>query len=94
MGKFKFCLFPYSDRRESIWKTRNEVYDLLKQNDIYARKYFYPATADQACFRNKYRNAKLENARSLSEKVLVLPFYEDMEQKQMDRIIRLIRRER
>lgn len=89
-----FAYFPILIDEKVYGKTRNEVYDLLKQNDIYARKYFYPATADQACFRNKYRNAKLENARSLSEKVLVLPFYEDMEQKQMDRIIRLIRRER
>ena len=88
-----FAYFPILIDEKVYGKTRNEVYDLLKQNDIYARKYFYPATADQACFRNKYRNAKLENARSLSEKVLVLPFYEDMEQKQMDRIIRLIRRE-
>lgn len=42
---------------------RNEIYERLKQKDIYARKYFYPLTADAACFKNKYRSMNLEKAR-------------------------------
>ena len=35
--------------------TRNELYDRFREKDIYARKYFYPLTSDQACFKNKYK---------------------------------------
>ena len=58
---------------EDYRATRDGLYDRLKEKKIYARKYFYPLTSDQACFKNKYRQEKLEYARSLSDKVLVLP---------------------
>lgn len=58
---------------------RDGVYELLKSQDIFSRKYFYPLTSDQACFKNKYRDVKLENAKKLSSGVLVLPTYEGLE---------------
>lgn len=70
---------------------RDALYNRLKEAGIYARKYFYPLTSDQACFKNKYRGAALEQARNLSEKVLVLPLYEDLEWKSMEKIIEIIR---
>lgn len=56
--------------------TRDELYDRLRGNGIHARKYFYPITADQACFRNQYRDVDLHVARELSKRVLTIPFYE------------------
>ena len=58
---------------------------------IYARKYFYPITADQACFRNKYKNNKLDVARYISQRVLILPFYEKMQIGTIDTIIQILR---
>lgn len=69
---------------------RDELYMRLRLDDIYARKYFYPLTSDHACFKNKYKSDKLENARLLSRQVLALPFYETMEKQQMDRILELL----
>jgi dTDP-4-amino-4,6-dideoxygalactose transaminase len=77
---------------EDYGKTRDEVYDYLKENNIYSRKYFYPLTSNQACFKNKYKNAALDNARELSNKVLVIPFYEKLETEIQDEIIRLIKK--
>jgi dTDP-4-amino-4,6-dideoxygalactose transaminase len=77
---------------EDYGKTRDELYDYLKENNIYSRKYFYPLTSDQACFKNKYKNASLNKARELSKKVLVIPFYEQLETEAQDEIIRLIER--
>jgi dTDP-4-amino-4,6-dideoxygalactose transaminase len=71
-------------------KTRDELYDYLKENNIYSRKYFYPLTSDQACFKNKYKNIPLDHARELSKKVLVIPFYETLEMETQDEIIQLI----
>ena len=70
--------------------TRDELYEYLKENDIYSRKYFYPLTSDQACFKNKYRNASLEQARYLSKRVLVLPLYEKLEMENIEKIADII----
>lgn len=71
-------------------KTRDELYDYLKEFQIHARKYFYPLTSDQACFKNRYKNDCLDNARELSKKILVLPLYEELEMKAQEKIIQLI----
>lgn len=75
---------------EAYGKTRDELYCFLREQNIYARKYFYPITADQACFRNRYKSIALEHARELSQKVLTLPLYEELELEQVERIIRLV----
>lgn len=58
--------------------SRDELVEKLAENNIYVRKYFYPITADQACFKNKYRNNDLKTARNLSNRVITLPMYEDL----------------
>ena len=73
-------------------KTRDDVYEEMRRYDIYARKYFCPITADQACFRNKYRNVELHNARLLASQVLVLPLYEKMQMEDMERVIKIVNR--
>lgn len=70
--------------------TRDELAEKLADNNIYARKYFYPITSDQACFKNKYRNIELPVARDLSNRVLTLPLYEGLEQEIVQNICELI----
>ncbi len=77
---------------ESYGSSRDEVYELLKNNGIYSRKYFYPLTADQACFRNKYKNEAIDNARKLSCQVLVIPMYEDLNIESVKRIVNIIKK--
>ena len=88
--KSNYSYFPIIIEKE-YGINRDTLYDLLRKNNIYSRKYFYPITADQACFRNKYKNDSLNNARQLSDKVLVLPFYEKIEYEQIDRIVKIIK---
>lgn len=57
---------------------RDELYVRLAEQNIYTRKYFFPLTSDQDCFKNKYRNEKLDVARQLAKKVLVLPIYAEL----------------
>ena len=71
--------------------TRDELYNVLKENSIYSRKYFYPLKSDEACFKNKYKNDRLECARELAAKVLVLPFYAELELEKMKQIIKILK---
>ena len=73
-------------------KSRDEFYDYLKANNVYCRKYFYPITADQACFRNKYRNDDLQNARKLAEKVVSMPIYDELSFRFIQNIIDCIKK--
>ncbi|MBR3621778.1 MAG: DegT/DnrJ/EryC1/StrS family aminotransferase [Selenomonadaceae bacterium] len=70
---------------------RDEVYERLKQNRIFSRKYFYPVTSDQACFKNRYRNIEIPVARELASEVLTLPLYEGLSLDDVDRIADIIR---
>ena len=72
--------------------SRDELYERLKGQRIHTRKYFYPLTSDQACFKNKYRDVELRCARDLAERVLVLPVYEEMETENLERVIKLIQK--
>lgn len=76
---------------EEYKTTRDELWSALRKAGIYARKYFYPLTSDQACFKNKYRNAALGQAREISKKVLVLPLYEDLEMESQQKIIDILK---
>lgn len=77
--------------QEEYGRTRNELYSDLRKYGIYARKYFYPITADQVCFGNQFKNVALENARELAERVLMLPFYEGITKMQMDKIVNILK---
>lgn len=71
--------------------SRNKLYDKLREQSVFSRKYFYPLTSDQACFKNKYRDANIGVARRLAEEVLVLPLYEDLEMADVERICELVK---
>lgn len=74
----------------STEEQRNHIYQKLRDNNIYARKYFYPLTADAFCFGDKYKDCSLENARNISARVLVLPLYAELENGDVARIIETI----
>lgn len=86
-----YAYFPILIEDDYIM-SRNELHEYLKKNNIYSRKYFYPLTCEQECFKSKYKNLSLIHAKELAEKVLVLPLYEELELETIKRIINLIKR--
>lgn len=85
-----YAYFPIVVNEGEFGHNRNEPYDFLWENNIFSRKYFFLLTSDQACFKNKYKKAELDVARSLAKKILVLPLYADMEVNVVDHIAQLI----
>ena len=71
---------------------RDYIFEKLRSENIYARKYFYPITADQACFKNKFKLVDLAVARSCSERILILPLYADLEINQVKLIVACVKR--
>lgn len=72
--------------------TRNEIYEMLQEQGITARKYFYPLTNSFECYRN-YPTAGTEKtpvAQHLALRVLTLPLYADLSLEDVNRICDVI----
>ena len=75
-------------------KTRDEIFDLLLQQDVLSRKYFYPLTNAFACYR-ELETADLRRtpiAGHIADRVLTLPMYTGLEDDAIDWICDLILR--
>lgn len=69
---------------------RDEVYDTLKNENIMARKYFYPLTNDFECYKDRFDNNTTPVAKYIAERVLTLPLYADLPLVDVDRICDII----
>ncbi len=72
--------------------TRNEVFQKLADNEIVARKYFYPLVNDFECYRD-YETVKASDtkvAKYVADRVLTLPLYADLSIKEVDEICDII----
>jgi len=85
-----YAYFPVQFSSEVV---RDKVYDILREENIYSRKYFYPLTSEAACFRNRYKEQKLQNAQKVSSEILVLPLYPELETVDIERIVKIIKEE-
>ena len=77
---------------EEYGMTRDELYNHLKENNIFGRRYFYPLISSFSTYRG-LPSAKPENltvAYQLAESVLCLPIYPDLGMEEVQRIIKLI----
>lgn len=88
--KTNYAYAPVYFSKEEFGKSRDEVYELLKEHEVYARKYFYPAVNDMTCYKNQYSKYETPIAKEASLNILALPLYEDLELEDVDRICDLI----
>jgi dTDP-4-amino-4,6-dideoxygalactose transaminase len=73
--------------------TRDALYQLLRESEVYARRYFYPLISSMPMYRGlpSAAPANLPVARAVSDKILCLPIYPDLSEDDQERIIGLIR---
>ncbi|WP_227004583.1 DegT/DnrJ/EryC1/StrS family aminotransferase [Jeotgalibaca arthritidis] len=72
-------------------KTRDEVFEQLKEHDVIARKYFYPLTNSFECYKGQYNVQDTPVAQYIAERVLTLPLYADLDLQDVDRICEIIK---
>jgi dTDP-4-amino-4,6-dideoxygalactose transaminase len=73
--------------------TRDELYEKLKLNNVYARRYFYPLISDFPMYRSmpSARRDNLPIASAAAYKILCLPIYPALTKDQQECVIELIR---
>lgn len=74
---------------DSYELSRDELYELLKSHNIFARKYFYPATNEIDCYIETANKTPV--AHDISRRILTLPMYADLEEKNVKRICKIIK---
>ena len=88
-----YSYFPILIDKERFGYSRDEVYDLLRENNIFARRYFYPLISSFDPY-NKLESSVPQNlitATEAAEQVLCLPIYVELEDKHIEEIIEFIR---
>ena len=72
--------------------TRDEVFEKLKENDIVARKYFYPLINGFDCYKELATagEEKTPIAKHIAENILTLPLFADLTEKTVDKICDII----
>jgi dTDP-4-amino-4,6-dideoxygalactose transaminase len=69
---------------------RNEVFENLKKENIFARKYFYPLTNSFECYKGSFHINQTPVAQHIADNVLTLPLYADLDLKDVDKICKII----
>lgn len=88
--KSNYAYFPIVFEPTLFGATRNEVFEMLAENGIGARKYFYPLTNTFDCFHGAYDVNQTPVALHISKRVLTLPLYADLSIEDVDRICDVI----
>lgn len=86
-----YAYFPIVVEEGLYGISRDRVYDMLRENGIYARKYFYPLTNTFECYRGKYDAYKTPVALDVANKILTIPLYADLQIEDADKICKLLR---
>ncbi len=91
--EYNYSYFPiFIDERE-YGKSRDQMYAILKEAGIYARRYFYPLISHFPPYRG-YRSAQPANlpvAEKLSREVLCLPLYPELPLNEVEKIGEIFR---
>lgn len=91
--RHNYAYFPVFIDEGVFGMTRDELFEKLKQNGIFARRYFYPSISEFAPY-GKAKGAgrsNLPNTYKLSESVICLPIYAGLEISDAERVVKIIR---
>ena len=86
-----YAYFPIVIDEKKFGSTRNEIFETLAENNIHARKYFYPLTSAFDAYHGIYNVNETPIALYVSKRVLTIPLYSDLEIEDVERVSNIIR---
>jgi len=91
--RHNYAYFPITVDVKEYGMTRDELYDILKANNIYSRRYFYPLCSDFPTYRGlpSAVPGNLSIATEVARKILCLPMFADLTEEQQNFIIQKTR---
>jgi len=88
-----YSYFPILVDKENFGKTRDELYECLKKQNIFGRRYFYPLISQFPTYRGlqSSRQDNLPVATRMSEQVICLPIYPELDIESVIKIVSIIK---
>jgi dTDP-4-amino-4,6-dideoxygalactose transaminase len=87
--EYNYAYVPiFFDNGQAI---RDHIYNEMRENNIFCRKYWYPLITNHSIYRSLV-GCDLPNARKLSESVLCLPIYPDLDTEDVKAVIKIIQK--
>ena len=86
-----FAYLPIVVDETKLRKTRDDIFTALANENIFARKYFYPLVQDYECYKDTYDSALTPVAQYVSKRVLTLPLYSELSLDTVDKICEIIK---
>lgn len=88
-----FAYFPILLNEEKYGLSRDKLYEKLKQNNIYGRRYFYPLISDFSMYKglDSANPSNLPIAGKIATQVICLPIYPDLNNETVNRICSIIK---
>ncbi len=85
--------FPILVDSTTLGITRDQLYEKLKKNGIYSRRYFYPLCSQFASYRGLSSTAedRLPVAEPISRNILCLPIYAELDEMAIDKIVKNVK---
>ena len=87
---YNYAYMPVEVDEKEFGMSRNQLYEKLKEYNIYSRRYFYPLVCDFACYKSVAVKDPLMVARRVAERILTLPIYYDLALEDVQRICDIV----
>lgn len=87
--RHNYSYFPVFIDAEKFGKTRDDLYESMKETGVYGRRYFYPLICEFSPYHNlpSATRENLPNAYKTADSVLCLPMHHAMEDKDIMRVL-------
>jgi dTDP-4-amino-4,6-dideoxygalactose transaminase len=88
-----YSYFPIFVNKDKYGMTRDELYNKLKENGVFGRRYFYPLISNFPTYRS-LKSASKENlyiANNIADRVICLPIYSRLDLPQVMRVLKIIK---
>ncbi len=91
--KHNYSYFPILVNKEEYRNSRDELYNIFKEKNIYVRKYFYPLISEFPTYRGmeSAHSDNLPVAFRVSQQILCLPIYPGLESNDLNKIVKIIK---
>lgn len=90
--RYNYSYFPIFVNKEKFGMERDELYERLKEHNIFGRRYFYPLISEFSTYKGleSAKSSNLPVATKMANEVICLPIYPDLNNTDIERIIDII----
>lgn len=88
--RYNYGYFPIEVDEREFGMSRDQLYEKLKEFNVFSRRYFYPLICDYACYRSISIKDPLTVARRVADRILTLPIYDRLQVSDVETICEII----